>query len=70
MRLCVRVLTYRTPQYGATPSVPSGSCKHGRAGGGLVSGLAGAVRGLLNSRFVNTDDPSMSQWLGRYRMAL
>jgi len=39
-------------------------------GGGLVSGLAGAVRGLLNSRFVNTDDPSMSQWLGRYRMAL
>ena len=39
-------------------------------GRGLVSGLAGAVRGLLSSRFVNTDDPSMSQWLTRYRMAL
>lgn len=38
--------------------------------GGLVGGIAGAVRGLLSSRFVVTDDPSMSQWLARYRMAL
>ena len=34
MPLCVRALTYRTPQYGATPSVPPGSRKQGRAAGG------------------------------------
>ena len=38
--------------------------------GNLVAGLAGAVRGLLQSRFAVTDDLSMSQWLVRYRMAL